>query len=194
MTDNPVEHHPLPLFAPIGARLLMLGSFPPGRERWSMEFYYPNFTNDMWRLFGLVFFGDRDYFVIPTAKRFDRERIVAFLTEKGIALGDTARAVIRLRGNASDAFLDVVEPIDLRATLAALPHCEAIAVTGQKAVDTILGLIDAPEPAVGGSVAFTFADRVMHLYRMPSSSRAYPLPIADKAAAYRRMFDELKLL
>ena len=23
-----------------------------------MKFYYPNFTNDMWRIFGLCYFGD----------------------------------------------------------------------------------------------------------------------------------------
>ena len=35
------ERHPLDPFLPSGARLLMLGSFPPQRKRWSMEFFYP---------------------------------------------------------------------------------------------------------------------------------------------------------
>lgn len=30
------ELHPLEPFLPVGARLLMLGSFPPQRVRWSM--------------------------------------------------------------------------------------------------------------------------------------------------------------
>lgn len=37
------EIHPLEPFFPQGARLLMMGSFPPKRERWKMDFYYPNF-------------------------------------------------------------------------------------------------------------------------------------------------------
>ena len=41
------ERHPFTPFLPDGCRLLMLGSFPPGEQRWSMRFYYPNFTNDM---------------------------------------------------------------------------------------------------------------------------------------------------
>lgn len=49
------EQHPLEPFLPAGARLLMLGSFPPQRKRWSMEFFYPNLQNDMWRIFGLLF-------------------------------------------------------------------------------------------------------------------------------------------
>ena len=54
------EIHPLEPFFPQGARLLMMGSFPPKRERWKMDFYYPNFQNDMWRIFGLVFFDDKE--------------------------------------------------------------------------------------------------------------------------------------
>ena len=37
------ERHPLQPFLPAGARILMLGSFPPKRERWSMELYYSDF-------------------------------------------------------------------------------------------------------------------------------------------------------
>lgn len=37
-----IEKHPLEPFLPPKAKLLMLGSFPPQRKRWSMDFYYPN--------------------------------------------------------------------------------------------------------------------------------------------------------
>lgn len=192
--DRPVEQHPLGFFLPTGARLLMLGSFPPKRERWSMEFYYPNFTNDMWRIFGLVFFDDRDHFVMPSGRPFDRDRIVDFLNEKGIALGDTAHEVIRLKDNASDAFLQVVTPVDLHATLAQIPQCEALVTTGQKATDTLLGLIDTTEPKIGGYSEFVFDDRRMRFYRMPSSSRAYPKPLPEKAEMYKEMFKNLGML
>lgn len=58
-----VEAHPLEPFLPINATVLMLGSFPPPRKRWCMDFYYPNFTNDMWRILSLVFYGVKDRFV-----------------------------------------------------------------------------------------------------------------------------------
>jgi G:T/U-mismatch repair DNA glycosylase len=190
-----VEQHPFGFFLPEGARLLMLGSFPTKRERWSMEFYYPNFANDMWRIFGLVFFGDKDHFLVSSgAKAFDRDRIAAFLHEKQIGLGDTAQEVIRLKGNSSDAFLQVVAPMDLPGVLAQIPRCEALVTTGQKATDTLLSLIEAEEPKIGGHAAFRFADRPMRFYRMPSSSRAYPKSLAEKAADYRRMFEELGML
>ena len=192
--DFPVERHPLGFFLPPDARLLMLGSFPPKRERWAMEFYYPNFTNDMWRIFGLAFFDDRDHFLMPGGKPFDKNRIAAFLREKGIALGDTAHEIIRLKDNASDAFLEVVTPVDLRETLSKIPACGALVTTGQKATDTLLGMIDTVEPKIGSYSEFVFEGRPMRFYRMPSSSRAYPKPLPEKAAMYRRMFEELKMI
>ena len=107
-----VEHHPLEPFLPENAVLLMLGSFPPQKKRWSMDFFYPNLQNDMWRIFGFIFFDDKDYFFSPE-KIFDKERIIAFLREKGIALYDTASCVRRLQDNASDKFLEVVSPTDI---------------------------------------------------------------------------------
>ena len=92
--QSKIEKHPLQPFLPANARLLMLGSFPPPRARWSMEFYYPNLQNDMWRIYGLLFFGDKDYFLEKGKKAFSRERLVAFLEETGVALFDTAMEVL----------------------------------------------------------------------------------------------------
>ena len=189
------EVHPLTLFAPEGARLLMLGSFPPPRERWRMDFFYPNFQNDMWRIFGLVFFGDKSHFLTDDGRAFREAELRRFLTERSIAIWDTAMEVSRLQGNASDKFLEVLRPIDLRQTLALLPSCRAIAVTGQKALDTLLTLVSAtsPPPKTGEWTDAALDDRHFRLYRMPSSSRAYPLPVEKKAEKYRRMFEEMGL-
>lgn len=48
------ELHPLGFFLPNHAKILLLGSFPPPKNRWSMNFYYPNIRNDMWRIMGLI--------------------------------------------------------------------------------------------------------------------------------------------
>lgn len=187
-----VERHPLEPFLPENARLLMLGSFPPPRRRWSMEFFYPNLQNDMWRIFGYLFFGERNHFLTPDGKAFDQERLEEFLRRKGVALYDTACEVIRLKGNASDNFLQVVRETDVAAMLRQLPQCRAIVTTGQKAAETLcrkLGVAAVPE--VGGSQPFTLDGRQLRLWRMPSSSRAYPRPLEWKAACYARMFDEV---
>ena len=99
-----IETHPLEPFLPAKSKLLMLGSFPPQKKRWSMYFYYPNLNNDMWRIYGILFFNDKNHFLNSTLKSFCREQIIDFLNEKGIALFDTASSIRRLQDNASDKF------------------------------------------------------------------------------------------
>lgn len=189
-----VERHPFEPFLPEGAKVLMLGSFPPQKKRWSMEFYYPNFINDFWRIIGILFFGDRDKFVDIPAKKFKLQEIKEFCTEKGIAMFDTATVVRRLKDNASDKFLEVVEPTDIPALLRRIPLCEAVVVTGEKAAQTLCAAFGTEAPAVGDYSQFSFEGRNMRLYRMPSTSRAYPLPIQKKADAYRRLFEDFNIL
>ena len=192
--DIEIENHPLEPFLPANARLLMLGSFPPQKKRWSMDFYYPNLNNDMWRIVGLLFFNNKDYFLNETRKAFCRERIISFLNDKGIALFDTASAIRRLQDNASDKFLEVVQSTDISRLLGQLPECKAIVTTGQKATDTLRAQFEVEEPKVGDFSEFVFDGRPMRLYRMPSSSRAYPLALDKKAAAYRTMYQDLQML
>ena len=189
-----IEEHPLQPFLPSNAQLLMLGSFPPQRKRWSMDFFYPNLQNDMWRIFGHIFFHDKEHFLYPDKKAFNKELIVDFLNEKGIALYDTATSVRRLQDNASDKFLEVVEPTDIRLLLKQLPQCQAIVTTGQKATDTIREQIEVDEPAIGKSSTFLIEDKSYQLYRMPSSSRAYPLALEKKSSVYQLMFNELGMI
>lgn len=189
-----IEEHPLEPFLPANAVLLMLGSFPPQKKRWSMDFFYPNLQNDMWRIVGLIFFQDKEHFLNPEKKVFDKDRIIEFLNDKGIALYDTASAIRRLQDNASDKFLEVIEQTDISLLLKQIPMCKAIVTTGQKATDIIREQIEVKEPTVGTSEPFEFGDKAMKLYRMPSSSRAYPLALEKKAVAYRVMFNELGLL
>lgn len=187
----PVEQHPLEPFLPEGGRLLMLGSFPPQQKRWCMDFFYPNFSNDMWRIFGLVFFADALHFVDTEQKRFRMAEIVDFLITKGVGIYDTACAVRRLQDNASDKFLEVVTPTDIEALLARMPLCRAIVTTGQKATDTICAHFGIEQPKMGTSTTFRLGGEEFRLYRMPSSSRAYPMALAKKAEAYRGMFEEI---
>ena len=188
------ELHPLEPFLPANARILMLGSFPPKRIRWSMDFFYPNLQNDMWRIVGYLAAGDKSHFLMPGGRKFDKERIEAFCRERGIALYDTAVEVIRLKDNASDNFLQVVREVDLAALLARIPHCRTLVTTGQKATDTLRAITGCGEPAVGESVAFEYAGRSMRLWRMPSSSRAYPRPVEWKAGFNRKVFEDNEIL
>lgn len=186
-----MESHPFPPFLPADARLLMLGTFPPAEKRWAMRFYYPNFTNDMWRIVGTCFFDDPLHFVRQDEKTYNQEALESFLREKGIALYDTCTKVIRTTGTASDKDLQVVEETDIAGMLHRLPQCRALVTAGQLATSIACRQLRVAEPKVGEYTEFILDNRCLRLYRMPSSSRAYPAPLSQKAAAYGRVFSLL---
>ncbi|NDV56934.1 uracil-DNA glycosylase family protein [Bacteroides sp. 519] len=194
MNEITIEKHPLEPFLPLNTKLLMLGSFPPQRKRWSMDFYYPNWNNDMWRIFGLIFFNNKNKFLNEKAKTFCKEEIINLLNTQGIGIFDTATEIRRLQDNASDKFLEVVRPTNIKELLTKIPGCEAIVTTGQKATDTLLDQLNIAAPKVGGFTSFVLEGKPMKLFRMPSSSRAYPLALDKKAEVYQSMFHELKMI
>ena len=188
------EKHPLEPFLPHNARILMLGSFPPPQARWSMDFFYPNWQNDMWRIWGFIFHNDRHFFEAEGKKAFCKEKVVEFCNKNGIALYDTACEVRRLKGNASDKFLEVVTPTDIQTLLEQIPHCTAIVTTGEKATDVITETFACEKPKVGNMTTITINGRELHFWRMPSSSRAYPLAIDKKAESYAKMLKHEEIL
>lgn len=287
-----IERHPLEPFLPAGARILFLGSFPPPRARWSMDFFYPNWINDFWRIQGLIHFSDPHYFeykslseepsaapelavpelatselatsepsstrraasrrVVATCssttaepasasrrttapKRFDRARIIDFCTSHGLAFYDTASKVCRWKGNASDEFLEILQPADIVGMLTQMPDCHTVVSTGGKSADELAAILSASgaiplagaipvsgvpafgtspsarataltsdtfiplrsssdsapaitPPPVGSYLDLTLAGRPLRWWRMPSTSRAYPMPLVDKAAQYSLLF------
>ena len=192
--ELPIESHPFSPFLPLNGRMLFLGSFPPTANRWCMHFYYPNFINDFWRIMGHLFFDDRQHFVIADEKRFDEAAIRRFAAEEGLAFFDTACRIRRLKGNASDAFLEVVEATDISSLLAPMPHCNRIVTTGGLAGKVLCDTLGVKQlPKIGTFVhcpADTHAlGRDIDFWRMPSSSRAYPLALDKKAEFYRLLFD-----
>ena len=194
-----VEYHPLIPFLPENGKVLFLGSFPPQRKRWCMDFYYPNFINDHWRIEGLVFFGDKNYFVDEENKTFKLPLIIDFLHEKGIGFFDTSYAIRRLNDNAMDKFLEVVESTDIRQLIKQMPQLRTIVTTGEKATKTIcehlnIDIFPKVETFVKIPHLVNMNQEQICLYRLPSRSRAYPLSLQKKAEAYQKMFKTFGLI
>lgn len=188
-TNQPaIERHPWPPYIPDGAEYLFLGTFPPKPERWSMPFFYPNKINDFWRVMGIIFLGDRDALWDKELKRFKLAGIKALLEREKIALWDTAMAVRRLKDNASDKFLEIVEPIDLARLLDEYPSISQVITTGEKATSVVALQAGIDVPSIGNPVDCMVGGHSIRSWRMPSTSRAYPLALEKKAAAYRMIF------
>lgn len=191
-----IETHPFVPFLPSHARLLMLGTFPPAPKRWCMEWYYPNFTNDMWRIFGICFFADKMRFVDVEHKTYRLDDIKQFMQERGIGIFDTCLRIRRTTGTASDKDLEVVEEANLDEMLRAMPQCRAVIAAGQLATDIFTRHygISATGMKMGDHIDFTFEGRTVSLYREPSSSRAYPMQVERKAEYYASMFRDIGLM
>ena len=194
MEEHEIELRPFPPFLPPHATVLMMGSFPPAAEKRAMEFHYPNFQNDMWRVYGLVFFGNAMHFQRVGEKAFDAEKIKAFLTARGIGSCPGVRRAIRTHGNASDAYLKVVETVELPEILEKIPQCRRICTTGGKATEILLALLETEVKAkdfkTGTTITARCGDRDLLVTRLPSTSRAYPMKLEKKAEAYRKFFVE----
>ena len=192
--QNPIEQHPLKPFLPHDAHLLMMGSFPPPRYRWSMDFFCPNRNNQMWEMMGLIFFGDPQRLLDNEHRSYREDDIRQMLCDRGIAIFDSATAVRRQQRNASDMLLDVVEPTDIPELLSHIPLCRDIACTGQKSATIICDTYRQHVPPIGEHISFEIDNRPIRLHRVPSTSRAYPMPLPEKAEYYRQMLTTVGIL
>lgn len=190
-----IERHPWQPFLPDNAKILFLGTFPPKQNKWGMEFYYPNKINDFWRIMGLGVHHDANYYFDIINNRFNKEKIIEDMSSLGIGLGDTAMEVRRLKDNASDKYLEIVKPINLVKLLKETPHCDTVVSTGQKAAEVIAMLTGTTVPQMGECTSFHLSPtREIRIFRMPSTSRAYPLPLNKKTDFYKNMLKSCGIL
>lgn len=191
LTNIETEIHPWEPFIPADARVLIMGTFPPGRHRWSMNFYYPNPTNDFWRILSLIFLDDKNRLYDREAKKFDEAAVRELAAKHSIALNDTGREIRRLKGNASDKFLEILKPVDLQSLLKRMPECRNIATTGEKAAAVIAEITGTTIPKMG---EFVTDANGLNIWRLPSTSRAYPMKLEQKAEYYQRFFEKSGIL
>ena len=137
-----------------------------------------------------MFFGDKNHFVRPGG--YDEQAIRRFAAERGIAMFDAAVRVVRQKDNASDKFLEVVEPIDLDGFLDRLPDCRTVVTAGREVVgdnsrNQRHGGAERRANMLNSRIVATSAGTTA----LVSSSRAYPLAVEKKAEKYAEMFREI---
>ncbi|KPI89601.1 hypothetical protein ABL78_1266 [Leptomonas seymouri] len=147
------EEHPIGPFVHTNSCVLVCGTFPPVKK--FITFYYPNSSNDMWRVLGEVFFHDKNHFYADLevarpgkGSRKSSLRVVHCLNEAEIrkfsmshpiGFFDVCRRICRRRGNSSDDNIEALECTDVfRDVLAHTPRCEAIITTGTLALTMLL--------------------------------------------------------
>ena len=150
----------LPPIAAPDARLFILGSLP-GDASLAAQRYYAHPTNQFWRLLGAA--------IGEELQQLDYEGRLARLESRGIGLWDVIAAAER-PGSLDQAIRDA-EHNRLADILEDFPRLRAIAFNGKTAAARGRRLIGEPPPGIA-------------LIDLPSSSAAYTLALADKAAAW----------
>ena len=156
-------------FPPIArrdARVLILGSLP-GQESLRRRQYYAQPRNAFWPIMGELYGFSAD---LPYARR------TAALKRSGVALWDVLRACERPGSLDSAIARGSCVPNDLPAFLEQHPNIRVIGFNGGEAqrifTRSLLPRLDA------SGLAFV---------RLPSTSPAHTLPLAAKAAQWRRL-------
>ena len=108
-------------------------------------------------------------------------------------MSDTGTEVVRLKDNASDKFLDIRKTIDINAVLDGYPTIDTLVTTGEKAAGVIAGLTHTETPKMGEYAVFEHNEREIYHFRMPSTSRAFPMSLEKKAEMYARVFERLNM-
>ena len=153
----------------------------------------------MWRIFGLIFYNEKEKFYNRETKTIDKEGIQRLLEERKIGVGETVKEAVRTKGNASDKFLEIVKPVDLQDLFSRIPECNDFVTTGEKAASVISKLTKTMLPRVGENIICKIEmpdgrEKVFRHWRMPSTSRAYPMKTENKAEFYKKMFEAVGVL
>jgi hypoxanthine-DNA glycosylase len=151
-------------FAPVvdqETRLIVLGSLP-GEQSLARSQYYANPRNQFWALMS----GVIDVDLVSLAYE---ERLQALL-RAGVGLWDTVASAAR--EGSLDVAIRHLSPNALPELARQLPELRAIGFNGGKSA------------AVGNKA---LGDTPLRLIRLPSSSPAYTMPLAEKQAAWMQL-------
>jgi G:T/U-mismatch repair DNA glycosylase len=121
------EPHAFGTFAPPGAEILIIGTFPTHNRNWAFDFFYPNKNNLFWELLGNTY---NYVFQQDEGEKAVNER-QAFVTRHKIALTDMLAKAIRINNSSSDNKLIPVELMQILSILEKNPSIRKIILTSR---------------------------------------------------------------
>lgn len=111
-----IERHPWDWYGPQDSRTLVVGTFPPTRNNWSFDFFYPNKRNFFWRILSEIS-GKELKYVSGLEAVQERKNILDHLK---ITVTDMGRTIARRDNNSRDenlhpiAYMDILEILEER--------------------------------------------------------------------------------
>jgi len=131
-----IESHAFGTYAPPGAEILIIGTFPTHKRNREFEFFYPNKQNVFWEIVADIYNYN---FQHPKDSKAVEER-KAFAKQHKIALTDMLAQAIREKDKSGDDQLIPVELMDILAILKANKAVRRIVLTSRSGKNSALSL------------------------------------------------------
>lgn len=137
------EFLPVPPFVEGRPQGLIIGTFPPARERWDYPFFFPNRQNRLWNTLARVAQGDMQLIQpVLSEPAAEVEARKAILRQLDCAMVNIIRRCTRKNGSALDNDLTVLEMEDIvQGYLLPNPSIERIYLTSLSGANSCLSLL-----------------------------------------------------
>lgn len=119
------ETHPWKWFVPRGAKVLVVGTFPPTKRNWSYDFFYPNKRNLFWPMVARIAGKELQYFSGAEAVNERKKLLIQLKT----GITDMGLEITRNQSNSSDDNLEVSAFMDIISILVEHPSIKKIIFT-----------------------------------------------------------------
>jgi G:T/U-mismatch repair DNA glycosylase len=120
------ESHPDWYYPVQGMRSLILGTFPPHREKRHYEFYYPNRQNRFWKVMAEIANTKLSQNEGPQAVE-ERKRL---MTQLKVGVQNIGKTILRDGESSADKDIEITEFQDIRGIIDENDSLQAILLTG----------------------------------------------------------------
>jgi G:T/U-mismatch repair DNA glycosylase len=133
MTNKPIPH-PFKWYVPEYAETLVIGTFPPVKERWSYEFFYPNIQNLFWKILAKI--AGHELSLSGSEMVHNRKEILHVLK---VGITDMGGTIIRLKQDSKDESLEIVEYMNILGIIQSHPTIRKIILTSSSGRSSAFG-------------------------------------------------------
>lgn len=118
---HPNWYHDIP-----NMRTLVLGTYPPGKHKWSYEFYYPNKLNRFWKIMAMA--AETSLLEFKGLEAVNERK--ALMEKLQVGVQNVGKKIERKDRSASDDKIKILEFQDILGIIKKSPSLKRILLTG----------------------------------------------------------------
>ena len=166
--DMQEEIHPWNWYIPAGSETVVIGTFPPTRRNWSFDFFYPNKSNNFWKVIARIAGRPLNYISGPEAVDERKE----LLNHLKLGVSDMGQTIRRTTDSSLDQNLEIIAYMDIFRLLQENPSIRKLIFTSSSGKSSAMGW---------------FKDYLHHQgipFKIPQGGRPLRAPVTIGAKSY----------